>query len=797
MRALLAACFVVAIHPAQALELPLSRGGLDYAPTEPLRANPGDELILRGVVRGQAPVRAVLRLDDSASSGYGSRVNDERILPPGPFEWRTMPAGAQTTGGRLIEAQNIRRVIFFEPGRASAIELTGASLRPPDPLPAGAQGYSFGHASAPLLPGFERVAAGDPRIAEGPGIPIRRPGVDPLIASGLRAVGRLQLPWPAGRVRVSLWTEDVGEWETLPHALRRRIRVNGVDLHDAHFTPAQWVERRYLANRDAEASNGADSWETYGVRRGGLITGEVDVRDQGVRIEFAGESPVSTFVSAVLLEPAGQRAGLDEAQARRARWFRSYWRVGAPRLSTAPIIRFPATGDAVAQAIRITVAPGTGAAFAFSVRPDGQTAAHRVTITAPASSSASVQADLWAAQRRLERSDVALNLLTPASAFLRGDASALPLRAGEERAYVGWAQAPEGAPGDIYEGSILIATEGASVTVPLVVETLAVNLPAAPRPAGFYLDEAPHLTWFPGLGAERRRQLACDLRLLADLGIRGNAPALATPLRDEEDRFIVDALTAAASGVAAPWLAYAPAKRVRQQLGAAPGAARLAAAAAALRTLGMPAPLWSVADEPSNFDHSEGDLRGWISALRAADPKARLAAQLNSPKDAALLPFLDVAIVNEGFGIDVEDIRRASRGGREVWLYNTARPRLTAGYWLAATGAARYVQWHARMPTADPFDPTDGREGDVQMFFPTLQACPERPDIHIDVLAMAEGVVDQRWMEWLRTRREPAAVALLREIDGRLPRRWKDALAGEARAHEIRAAIEDLARRLN
>jgi len=85
----------------------------------------------------------------------------------------------------------------------------------------------------------------------------------------------------------------------------------------------------------------------------------------------------------------------------------------------------------------------------------------------------------------------------------------------------------------------------------------------------------------------------------------------------------------------------------------------------------------------------------------------------------------------------------------------------------------------------------------VQMFFPTLQACPERPDIHIDVLAMAEGVVDQRWMEWLRTRREPATVALLREIDGRLPRRWKDALAGEARAHEIRAAIEDLARRLN
>jgi hypothetical protein len=109
---------------------------------------------------------------------------------------------------------------------------------------------------------------------------------------------------------------------------------------------------------------------------------------------------------------------------------------------------------------------------------------------------------------------------------------------------------------------------------------------------------------------------------------------------------------------------------------------------------------------------------------------------------------------------------RARTRGKEVWLYNTSLPRLTAGQWLFHSPANRYLQWHARMPTADPFDPTDGREGDVQMVYPSMEACPQTPTIHRDLLEMAEGVVDQRWLAWLASQRDPMA----KELAGRLAR---------------------------
>ena len=781
---------------ALAQSLPVSRGQLDVYGGEPMRAAPGDEIVITGEVRASAPLRVVLRIDDGQSSTYGSRVNDERTLPSGPFEWRLTLAGARTSSGKLVDATDIRRIMLFTPSRDGSVEVRSATLRPAEPLPAGAAGFSFGGPDAPLFPGFERVSPGDRRIIQGPAIPIRRPGVDPLIGSGLRGLEKVRLSWPQGRARVSLWTEDVGEWETLPHALRRRIRVNGVDIHDERLTPPQWIAARYLANRDAEAGASPDSWEAYGRRRGGLITAEVDVGEHGLTIELAGESPVATFVSAILVEPAGQRAALDETQARRARWFRAMWRVAEHAPDAAPLYAFGPSAASV-QPLRLTIAGGAGASFAFDARASVSTQKPAIAIEAPASGSASLKVDLWSAQRRLDRRDVGLNLLRPDVSMLRGEPSALPLQAEVPRRYVGWVHAPEDAAAGVYTGRVRITTAEGDLVAPLEIEVLPARLPPATRPAGFYLDEAPHLTWFAEQGGERRRQLTCDVAFLSALGVRGNAPALSTPTPEDDDRFIVDSLTAARGGLAAPWLAYTPAKRLRARFGVEAAAGKLANSAAALRELGLAVPVWSVADEPSNPDHSEGDLGQWTRALRRADPKARLAAQLNSPADLKLLHLFDVAMINDGFGLDVDHVSRAAQGGREVWLYNTGRPRLTAGRWLAITGAARYVQWHARMPTADPFDPTDGREGDVQMFFPTPLACPPRPDIHHDVLRMAEGVADQRWIDWLRGRGEPEARALLARIEDAAPRRWREAVTQlDAGAAQMRASIVDLARRM-
>jgi hypothetical protein len=405
--------------------------------------------------------------------------------------------------------------------------------------------------------------------------------------------------------------------------------------------------------------------------------------------------------------------------------------------------------------------------------------------------------DLWAAQRRLERRSVGLNLLTPTQDLLRGDPSALAIEPGIPRTYQGWTSAPVDAVPGVYAGRIEIATSAGRTLVPLEIVVLNAAPPPATRQAGFYLDEAPHFTWFPGSGGMRRTQIACDLSFLQRLGVNGNAPALATPTGGGEDSFIVDSLNAQAAENASPWLAYAPAKRVRASLGLQGSARKLAQVSAFLRQAGLQPPVWSVADEPSNADHSEGDLEGWARALRVADPQVKLAAQLNNRADSRLLELFDVVLINAGFGLDVRDISRAAKGGRDVWLYNTDAPRFTPAIWLNAVGASRYVQWHARMPTADPFDPTDGREGDVQMFYPTSEPCPARHDIHPDVLSMAEGLVDQRWIAWLESRAEPEAQKLFGSLSASVPERWRDGLRMSGRLDELRSAIISLARSLN
>ena len=67
-----------------------------------------------------------------------------------------------------------------------------------------------------------------------------------------------------------------------------------------------------------------------------------------------------------------------------------------------------------------------------------------------------------------------------------------------------------------------------------------------------------------------------------------------------------------------------------------------------------------------------------------------------------------------------------------------------AGFNLWRSGAKGYLQWHARMPTADPFDPSDGREDDVQFLLPHIVPCPEIQDVDRGLFELAEGIVDLR-----------------------------------------------------
>jgi hypothetical protein len=227
-------------------------------------------------------------------------------------------------------------------------------------------------------------------------------------------------------------------------------------------------------------------------------------------------------------------------------------------------------------------------------------------------------------------------------------------------------------------------------------------------------------------------------------------------------------------------------------------ASAISIATTALENAGVTAPIWSVTDEPGNADQTGGDnLLALAATLRETVPGIRLGGQFNNPKDIKYISAVDTVLVNQGYGIDVAAIKGLRRPGLDVWLYNTGEPRFTAGPWLWITGASRYLQWHGRMPTADPFDPTDGREGDVQIFLPTPEACPTRQDIDVSLLEMAEGLVDQRWLAWLSHRHDGPARDLLNRIKADLPTDWETASKdGAAKARAIREEIVELARRL-
>lgn len=752
LRAMAMLVAVTCSDDARAIDFGSGALPLRYVSATGVALEADHEVKIIGEVHAPAPVAVVLRIDDGASHDYASRYNEERMLPPGPFEWTVPANGMTTSSGRVLAQRDLRRFYFFAatPGTARIYVSQFASSEAPK-LPAGAVGYALGRRDAPLPPGFERIAPGDLRIRGVRPTAVRRPAPDPLVANGIRGIEGLKLPWALPRARVTIWSEDPGEWELLPQMLQQRLRINGRDVAARSLTAGEWIKERYLSGAGIEHLPTDDAWSAFGSRRGGMITTVADTLDDAIDIEIAG-TPQALFLNAVLIEPETSTAGLEHVNAWRQKWYRQMWPVveakdhsGAP--PTDVVLARDERGTSTAPVTKASAA-GTGVRFRFRVLSDVTIREPEVVVDPPQLGGQAASVRVWAGQSRLERRRANDTSLVYADNLLAGDVKRLALPASTARIYEVWVGVPSNAAPGLWRGSFAIGEAGRVVTVPLTIDVLAHKLPPAVKPAGFYLDEAPHLTWFSEMRGKRGRQIACDLALMKSFGVHGSAPALAMPASGNGD-FESDMTLAREADVASPWLAYAPAKRMAAQYGLRGSARRLADLQEAIGRGGDAAPIWSVADEPSNPGHSSFDLNEWLREIRAASSSIVLAAHLNTPSDAGFARQFDVALVNDGFGLELASLQKVRREVKELWLYNTARPRATAGLWLWLSPASRYIQWHGRMPTADPYDPTDGREGDVQVIFPSSEACPAQPDIHRDLLDMAEGLVDQRWFGWL------------------------------------------------
>lgn len=704
----------------------------------PRCAETSSEIVVRGNVNATGNVTLVLRVDDDRSSGYASRANLERVVPPGPFTWQVPLQGMRTSGGEPLETCALKLITVFVGAGTATLELTALEITKTLSPQGDVIAFDLGPVGSPLFPGFEPMPPTHPALKGSSLNAIRRPGPDALIADGISGIQSVYLDVPPGDWKVTLWTEDPGEWETLPHPFSRTIEINNTAILKEEKSPHEWMLSRYLSGRSRTYKSGQTAWQAIGRHRGGVVSTTLSTGQQGLTISLSGETPAARFLSAIVVEPSTGTFA-SSVQQRREQDFNEIWRiVNDPRI--APAGR---TQEDIA-----VITPGTGTAISFTL--DASTLPQHAQLSLSNSLPNAPSGHLWKNSPRLDRVSSGGMALHVSDRHLTAVAvQGVELEKGRQR-FTLWIDAtPSTLPG-LYALELKITAPDFTRTMEIPVEVLDIRLPAALKPSGFYLDEAPHLAWGTNPVEARKRQLQCDLDFLASLGITGNAPALATPTGAPDDTFAQDTLAMRSARNALPALAYTPAKRLFENLPQSAFIELLLAADWRTRVGTKSSLIWSLADEPSNVDTTAGNLLSTAQVLKSRRPDIRLAGHFNHKGDEKFASHLDTILVNEGFGVDKKDLATLDPS-KEVWLYNMTDRRLAAGLFLHHSRARRYVQWHARMPTADPFDPTDGREGDFQMFPPMAQNCPSLPDIHEDVLDLAEGLTDQRWLRWLHS----------------------------------------------
>ncbi len=402
-------------------------------------------------------------------------------------------------------------------------------------------------------------------------------------------------------------------------------------------------------------------------------------------------------------------------------------------------------------------------------------AAPRVTLLPPSRNGRALPAELRWGHWRYTRHNPAAGQLTLEAEQLRGELGKLMLRPGLPRRLNMLFRVPADAAPGRYEGRLTVESQGRSASIPLVVEVPPVALPASDRPIGIYHDLPPYAPWFPELAAMARLGMACELRTMQGLGLTGLAPALATPAPGDIQRIAADLGLAREAGFGMDLLAYTPVKRMVEYRGIAMLPELMQQVTAAFAERGLAPPVWSIADEPGNPGSMPADLERLRGAIRIGDPKARVAGQLNRPADRQLLGLFDVVLLNAGFGIEAQEIQRWRKTGPTPWLYNMPDVEAAAGFHLWRTGAAGYLQWHGRAIGADPFDPTDSGEADVQLYPMQPEPCAQVPDLDLRLLQIARGVADLRWMLWLEgvAPRDAGARALLAELRQEIPDTWR------------------------
>jgi hypothetical protein len=536
----------------------------------------------------------------------------------------------------------------------------------------------------------------------------------------------------------------------------QRISANGLEVWSRQYSPKSWINSVYLRGRPGLTYSSADAWTLFGERPEQRISFRANVDNRGLQLSFSGTQPEAGFVAGILAETEADFPVRRAVEAERADWWRKNWPVqGLPPEPSESTEDIPAVNQRpLLQALQgeIIAAPDTSTNLLFDLFNDDSGITPSAKISAPNGSGWQLSSRLYWGHWMLRRSALASTLLKPTNRYLRTHPPAYNQIHGLPARLHVRIDVPAGAPAGVYLGDIQVQVGETVLHSPLRIRVVHVVLPKPNRPIGAYLERPVHFDWFEETRILADRALECDLRFLRRQGLTGIAPPLSTPVSHADfEKFVEQIRSAAATGFTPPYFAYTPLKRLQQTMGIDAALTRLAELEQRLKQMGLPPPLWASADEPSNpgQEYTADKIKRYASAF---SPTLRLAGQLNNPKDKQRLDAFDVVLINQGYGIDRADVDNIKAQGINVWFYNLDNLRAAAGFYLWRTGADGYLHWHARMPTADPFDPTDGREDDIQFLYPMTDPCPSAPDVDVDLFRLSEGIVDLRWLLWLENR---------------------------------------------
>lgn len=800
----------------------------------------GQQLRISGVNESDDSARLLIRIDSHRSSNYFTRFNREQLLPKGEFSFTLSLDNLRTERKQPFGSDEIRKL--FLSTLNGKISWQAVSLEPSPKLPAGLIGWDFGPQDQAKAAGFQQVSY--PLSADNiqQGIRLKgtirnrnRPYFDPALADGFEGLTQLSLPLENGLWKVRLWVDDIGEWEYLPHALERAITINGQPVLLQKLDAQQWLSQYYLnqpqlpdkpsqsANKEGWLKQLQNAfWSSFARERGHPVDALIEVKDQRLNLAFSSPDTAGRFISALLVSPAnnleqlaaGKQAFEAYDQQRLAR-FQEQW----------PVIANPQMAQYLPKAISAPLSASSVASARSETLhwADREEITLRLNIPKDAGQLQRVNLPLknlklFRVQTGLRRAGGQEKALQPQLFLHPIDPDDPPEVTSHSQQWVitGQVQFAEdlfqnakpgfqvvglntGLESPVADTSTGTGTDTgltfSHLQIPLTIKRLPLELPSASKPVGIYLDYAPHLSWFQY--DEQQSQADCDYKVLRELGLTGVAPALPTPVKGAEARFKRAAQSPLLQGLLPPFPAYTPVKRLLTDNSQQARDSALIQLDKLKNT--FPLLIWSLADEPGLHLKSDEKLDLFRSQLKQTLPEARVLAQLNHSHHDQLSSQYDAVLINQGYGLNSQRLASLKQADTQTYLYNLPHLRFASGLYLWRSGAEGFWQWHGRMPTAHPYDPTDGREDDVQMLMPTVEVC-QPPVLHSSLLGIRQGINDLRWLEWLmqNANQDIDSAILLQQIRQQISLDWsrnteKESIKNNQLTHNLISQIKQLA----